>query len=304
MGKMTDALKKARMIKEGKLPSKAPENEPVVDGDETPTQTPAVERTPAPSVPARESVERKAAERKVEAAKAQPTKEAPTAALAPTAAPNRKRPACVTATEPAGASAEEFRALKQRVLRSIRTKRSGSAKSSPSCVILVTGSGTGEGKTTVAANLALALGENASYRVLLVDADMKNPGIPELFGLESGTGLAEILMGRASVEEATAATGLNNLWVMGAGKARQGSEELMTPNKLNAALGSIAGVFRYVVVDGAAPTQMRQTAELAPIADAVLLVVRRSKSLKRDAQEAAKLIRNRDAKILGCVMVD
>ena len=301
MGKMTDALKKARMIKEGKLPSKAPENEPVVDEgeDETPTQAPAAQRKPAPSVPARESVERKAAESKVEAAKAPPT-----VTLAPTVAPNRKRPACVTAMEPAGVSAEEFRALKQRVLRSIRTKRSGSAKSSPSCVILVTGSGTGEGKTTVAANLALTLGENANYRVLLVDADMKNPGIPELFGLESGTGLAEILMGRASVEEATAATGLNNLWVMGAGKARQGSEELMIPNKLHAALGSIAGVFRYVVIDGAAPTQMRQTAELAPIADAVLLVVRRSKSLKRDAQETAKLIRNRGAEILGCVMVD
>ena len=186
MGKMTDALKKARMIKEGKLPSKAPENEPVVDEgeDETPTQAPAAQRKPAPGVPTRESVERKEAEGKAEAAKAQPAKEQPTtAAPAPTAAANRKRPACVTATEPAGASAEEFRALKQRVLRSMRTKRSGSAKSSASCVILVTGSGTGEGKTTVAANLALTLGENANYRVLLVDADMKNPGIPELFGL-------------------------------------------------------------------------------------------------------------------------
>ena len=298
MGKMTDALKKARMIKEGKLPPTAPEKEPVVD-EPVPvpaTQAPSPEKKPAPQTPARGPVQQK-----TEAPKTQPVKETPDST---TVATTRKRIPCVTALEPAGLSAEEFRALKQHMLSSMRMKRPGSGKSGALRVILVTGSGSGEGKTTVAANLALALGENADYRVLLVDANLAKPEIPELFGLQGGTGLAELLLGRASIEEATVATGLNNLWLMGAGKARKSPEELMIPNKLQTTLAQLTGVFRYVVVDGPAPTTMRQTAELAPAADAVLLVIKRGKSTRREAQEAVKLIRNRGAEILGCVMVD
>jgi MinD-like ATPase involved in chromosome partitioning or flagellar assembly len=69
-------------------------------------------------------------------------------------------------------------------------------------------------------------------------------------------------------------------------------------------LSQLATVFRYVIVDAPAPAVMRQTAELAPAADAVLLVLKRSRSSRRDAREAVKLIRNRGAEVLGCVMVD
>ncbi len=295
MGKMTDALKKARLIKEGKLPPTAPENEPVVDE----------------SVPAAQPATKSAVERSVEAPalaavlgrKAEKATVTSVAAAKANAAAGDKV-TCVTALEPSGVSAEEFRALKQRVLSLSKTRHASGSKTKNTRVILVTSPGSAEGKTTVAANLALALGENADCRVLLVDADLKTPTIPGRFGLEDGTGLAELLQGRASVEEATVATGLNNVWLMGAGKARKSPEELMVPKRLEAVLSQMMSVFRYVVIDGPAPTGTRASAELAPVADAVLLVLKRSRSSKRETREAVKLIRNRGGEILGCVLVD
>ena len=273
MGKMTDALKKALAIRQGKVPPTAPE----IGAEEL------VEEPSPASVPITQ-----------DAAQTEPS--IPIDPDLSGQIPQNKRGYCVMALEHEGPSAEEFRGLKQTLLTG-----PGADKRH---VILVTGPASGEGKSTVAVNLALALGEKADYRVLLIDADVRKPELPETFGLESGAGLAELLMGRAAIEDAVTSTGMNNVWVMGAGKARQNPEKLMVPKILRAMLSQLTRTFRYVVIDGPAPRVCLESAELAPVADAVLLVLRRKISGKRDVDETVRLIRNRGAEVLGCVLVD
>ena len=282
MGKMTDALKKALAIRQGKVPPTAPE----IGAEEL------VEEPSPASVPITQDAAQTEPSIPIDEAGGTESSQATTRPQIP----QNKRGYCVMALEHEGPSAEEFRGLKQTLLTG-----PGADKRH---VILVTGPASGEGKSTVAVNLALALGEKADYRVLLIDADVRKPELPETFGLESGAGLAELLMGRAAIEEAVTSTGMNNVWVMGAGKARQNPEKLLVPKKLRTMLSQLIRTFRYVVIDGPAPRVCLESAELAPVADAVLLVLRRKKSGKRDVDETVRLIRNRGAEVLGCVLVD
>lgn len=302
MGKMMDALKKARAIREGRAAAHPPDEESVSPEGESvspegvggsavresgATASVTAESRPAPSVSPRPLTKPVMPSRtSLEAIKD----------IKPVEIPPDKRQYVVTALERAGHSAEEFRDLKQRI--------TSGPKAQKRRVILVTGPAGGEGKSTVAVNLALVLAENAGYRVLVVDADLSKPELPTVFGLESGTGLAEMLLGRAAAEEAVRPTGLGNLWVLGAGKSRDNPKELMVPGKLQAVMEELARRFRYVVVDGPGPLRLLEGAELGSAADAVLLVLRRKQTDKRQAAEAVRLIRNRGAEVLGCVLVD
>ena len=324
MGKMTDALKKALAIRQGKVPPTAPETgaeelveEPEsVEVESTTQEAPQDSEEPSgfrgaaqtepPPLPMRpggtESSQAKSTTRsplrtpRNLRGSEEPLRTPRNLRGSEERIPPDKRGYCVMALEHEGPSAEEFRGLKQTLLTG-----PGADKRH---VILVTGPGTGTGKSTVAVNLALALGEKADYRVLLIDADIRKPELPEMFGLESGAGLAELLMGRAAFEEVVTSTGMNNVWVMGAGKARQNPEKLMVPKILRAMLSQLIHTFRYIVIDGPAPRVCLESAELAPVADAVLLVLRRKISGKRDVDETIRLIRNRGAEVLGCVLVD
>ena len=319
MGRMTDALKKASLISEAKLPPTAPERPPEtnlpVEEESEPTR--ASEGRPADSDrPEREPSSEVSAfvggEADAQAQQPVGPKAAGVSEVSPRGSAREGLGGyCVTALEREGVSAEEFRALKQRVLAGMGGKRPR--------VVLVTGAAPRAGTSLVAANLALSLGENADFRVLLMDANLSESTdsstgsetgaasrsvLSEIFGLKDRPGLAEILLGRSSVAEAVTKTGLNNVWVMGAGRARRPRRELLAPQKFRVELPRLKQAFGYVVIDSPSVTSVVEAAELAPVADAVVLVVRRRSCSKRDAREALRLIRNRGADVLGCVMVD
>ena len=298
MGKMTDALKKLRAIQEGKAPSKAP------DFDEIPARTAADESPATGPAPAE----------KVTSAPIRTESSTPKADIQVT-----MDPVCVMALEAEGTSAEEFRGLKRAVLSALTAgKKGGASRKSRAVLIAAPGSGEGEGcpeTSTVAVNLALALGENADFRVLLVDANFTAPGIHNLLGLpEDASGLSEVLLGRASAEEVVIPTRTNNVWFMGVGKSRQAVSGLsdgsgpqtdsMAPKKLRAMLKLLLQTFRYVVIDGAAVGTSLGVSTFAPAVDGVLLALPRHSSRKRDAQEAVNVVRNRGGELLGSVLVD
>ena len=310
MGKMTDALKKARLIREGKLPSTAPEksSETVlpVEEESEPVGGASEARVASSTRPERQPSSQVSSPVGGKAEAQTQRRVGPKVGI-----PDQLRGYCVTALEREGVSAEEFRALKQQVLAGMGSKRPR--------VILVTGAARRAGTTLVAANLALSLGENADFRVLLMDANLSESTdeqtdsdtgpasksvLTEIFRVKDKAGLAEMILGRASVVEAVTETGLDNVWVMGTGRAHRPRRELLAPQKFQVELPRLKQAFGYVVIDSPSVTSVVEAAELAPLADAVVLVVRRGSSSKRDASEAVRLIRNRGADVLGCVMVD
>ena len=94
--------------------------------------------------------------------------------------------------------------------RSLRTSLVFTSGSEPTRVIAVTSSQPLEGKTTTACNLAMALALGGS-RVLLIDADMRRPGLHKTMGLQNGTGLSHLLVGQARVRDAMQRTSEPNL---------------------------------------------------------------------------------------------
>src|SRR5678816_2548002 len=103
--------------------------------------------------------------------------------------------------------------------------------------------------STTAANLALALALGGS-RVLLIDADMRRPGLHKTLGMENGTGLSHLLTGQSRVREAIQRTSEPNVLVITAGRTPPNPSELLASERMNAFLQNLrTGPFDWVVVD-------------------------------------------------------
>src|SRR6185295_602987 len=92
--------------------------------------------------------------------------------------------------------------------------------------VVITSTAPGEGKTVVAANLALSLAASGQ-RVLLIDGDMRRPKTHELFDLPQEPGLSNVLVGNTPSSEAIQKTNINGLWVLTAGKHPPNPAELL-----------------------------------------------------------------------------
>src|SRR5262245_13060936 len=95
------------------------------------------------------------------------------------------------------------------------------------CSVVFCGVLVGEGVTVTATNLAMALAEIGGNRVLLVDANLREPGIESLLGLPQGPGLSELLADRISLERALRKTILKNVDVLTAGRPPESPAELL-----------------------------------------------------------------------------
>jgi capsular exopolysaccharide synthesis family protein len=169
------------------------------------------------------------------------------------------RPVLLSA--PGSPTAESFRYLRSRLQPLLR----GPA------TILVTSAGDGEGRTTTAANLAIAIAQ-AGARVVLVDADLRNPGLHTAFGLDDVVGLADVLTGEVSPARALRDTSVPGLRLMTAGPGAAGAGDLLAGDRLRRALDMLRAHCDVVVLDSAPVLSVADTITLAGMSDHILLV--------------------------------
>ncbi len=189
--------------------------------------------------------------------------------------------------------AEAFRKLRT----SIRFARPEAAAHS----LVVAASQAGAGATTVAANLALAMVE-AGRRVVLVDADLAGRGLSRLFGLADSPGLPEVLAGEVEADAALAAGGAPGLQVLSAGRAAGGGASLLAGPLMVGLLEELEGRADLVIIDAPPVLPFAAAAELAAIADAVLLVARYGKTQIDELQQARLTLGQVGAPVLGVVV--
>jgi len=133
--------------------------------------------------------------------------------------------------------------------RSLRTSLVFTSGSEGTRIIAVTSSQPLEGKTTTAANLALALALGGA-RVLLIDADMRRPGLHRTMGLVNNAGLSHLLVGQARVRDVIQRSAEANLFVISAGRTPPNPSELLASERMNAFIANLAhGPFDWVVID-------------------------------------------------------
>lgn len=188
----------------------------------------------------------------------------------------------------------------------IRTIRSGvmlSSLDSPSKIVLVTSSVPSEGKTTVAINLAFALGQ--VKKTLLIDGDMRRPRIGKVLGgKNSGSmlGLSELVAGEAPLEKCIYPVADTRLHVLPAGRVPPNPLELLASHRFAEVIGQLAEMFEVILIDSA-PTQLVSDAlVLSKIATEVVYVVKADDTPYPLARVGIKRLRRVNAPIVGVVL--
>ena len=158
---------------------------------------------------------------------------------------------------------EEFRSLRTRVASRLRERHK---------IVLVTSALPQEGKTTVASALARSFAQ-MEWKTLLVDFDLRRPGVHSLFGVDRAPGIADILLGRAREEECLAPTDSPFLELIPAGAPAAGPAELIQSEATPRYLRDLAARHEYVVVDAPPLTSITDSHLLAEYVDGILFVV-------------------------------
>ena len=175
--------------------------------------------------------------------------------------------------------------------RSLRTSLVFTSGSEHTRVVAVTSSQPLEGKTTTAANLALALALGGS-RVLLIDADMRRPGLHKTLGMQNNTGLSHLLIGQARVRDAIQKTAEPNLLVITAGRTPPNPSELLASERMNSFLVNLQqGPFDWVIVDTPPVLAVTDAVILAPKVSGVVFVIGSEMTRRVHAERALETLR-------------
>ncbi|MCP5027194.1 MAG: polysaccharide biosynthesis tyrosine autokinase [Actinomycetia bacterium] len=199
------------------------------------------------------------------------------------------------ATNPSSSATEAYRDL----LTSLElATRAGAFRT-----LLVTSPQSGDGKSTVALNLA-ALAAHHSDRVLIVDADLRRPSLQRTLGLENTTGLRSYLSGEAMFDEigTSVLIGGAPLGVIPAGVGGHDPAELLRDWRAGELMDKAANVFDLVIIDAPPVLPVTDAVILARYCDAVIVVARAGQTSRNDLQNALKRLRGTGARPAGVVL--
>jgi polysaccharide biosynthesis transport protein len=168
-------------------------------------------------------------------------------------------------------------------------------------VLQVTSPGPGDGKSTLAANLAVSIAQSGK-RTLLIDADLRKPTQHKIFGLSKDVGLSSVIGLHMEPADAVQQTTVANLWLLACGPIPPDPAELLTSPRLAELLNVFREQYDYVIIDTAPVLAVTDPCAVAPRVDGVMLVVCISKRSRADALRATKILNTLDTNLLGVVV--
>jgi exopolysaccharide/PEP-CTERM locus tyrosine autokinase len=170
-------------------------------------------------------------------------------------------------------------------------------------VLAVTSPGTGEGKTLTALNLAASLALEVNYTVLLVDADLRHPGLHKHLGLPGDKGLSDYLLDDIPLSELLVhPAGIDHLTILPGGRPLTNSSEMLNSPKMSQLVEEMKNRYpsRVVIFDLPPVLNASDAMAFAPYVDAALLVIEEGKTKRKEAEHAIDLLSGTN--ILGTVL--
>jgi len=186
------------------------------------------------------------------------------------------------------------------VFRGLRTSVLLSSGGRSASSILVTSAQPGEGKTTVAANLAISLAQ-LGRRVLLVDADMRHPTMQKYFP-QRGSQLSSYLAGEGTWQDMAYHTAVRGLYVLLCGPLPVNAAELVSSDRMRALVQEAAKEYDFVILDSPPLLNVADTRILANTVDATILVVKGGDTPRQVVQYAESQARAAGANLMGVVL--
>jgi len=185
--------------------------------------------------------------------------------------------------------------------RTIRTNVLFSSADEGSRTLVITSTGPGEGKTTVASNLAIGFAQ-AGQRVLLIDADMRRPRVHGVFNMKQQPGLSNVMVGNARASESVHKTAVPGLWVLAAGHLPPNPAELLGSQRFRDFIKSLREHFDLILIDSPPVMAVTDAAIAAHSANGVVFVVGSEMTSRHAARAAVEQLEQGRAHFVGAIL--
>jgi capsular exopolysaccharide synthesis family protein len=195
-------------------------------------------------------------------------------------------------TNPDSIISEQFRTLRTNVHFLAGGKK---------CTLLLTSPSSYEGKSTATANLAVSMAHQKE-RILLIDANLRDPHIHFIFKISNEMGLADVLSGQVELNDAVYQTEIGKLAILPSGQLDSNPAELLGSDSMEKLFEQALQEYDVILIDSPPVLEVTDTKLLANKSDGVILVISEGKTAIEKATEAKKALEFAKAKIYGVIL--
>lgn len=199
----------------------------------------------------------------------------------------------ITYSNPESIISEQF--------RTIRTNIHFLNEDEKNNLLVVSSPGQSEGKSTIIANTAISIAQQKE-KVLLIDGNLRNPSIHQLFKVSNEVGLTDVLSDKIPFCEAITKCNIDNLDLLTSGPIPLDPAELLESEKMKELLLHIKPLYDLILVDSPPVLEVTDTKVLANLCDGVILVVQKAKTKLEAAQESKKVLEFAKAPLVGVIV--
>lgn len=189
--------------------------------------------------------------------------------------------------------AEQFRSIRANINFSLKDKGLTS--------LLVTSSSVGEGKSTVAANIAISFAQEGK-NVLLVDADLRKPTMHVTFNHFISPGLTNLFISDWQFEDVVKESGIEGLKLITSGPIPSNPAELLSSKSMNRFMKDMRGKFDMIIFDAPPLLSVADAQILAEKCEGTILVIRAGTTEKKNLRKAKEVLNNSKATVIGAIL--
>ena len=168
-------------------------------------------------------------------------------------------------------------------------------------IICITSSKKDEGKTTVLSNLGVSFAK-IDKKVLLIDADLRNPSISKMFDTSNTQGLMDILLGKKNIQDCVKKTKQENLYILTGGTIPPNPAEVLSSKKMSEFIESIKDEYDYIFIDSPPVGVVSDASIISAYSDGVIFVVGANEVDSNLAKIAKERLDSVKANIVGVIL--
>lgn len=168
-------------------------------------------------------------------------------------------------------------------------------------IICITSSKKDEGKTTVLSNLGVSFAK-IDKKVLLIDADLRNPSISKMFDTSNTQGLMDILLGKRNIQDCVKKTKQENLYILTGGTIPPNPAEVLSSKKMSEFIESIKDEYDYIFIDSPPVGVVSDASIISTYSDGVIFVVGANEVDSNLAKIAKERLDSVKANIVGVIL--